>query len=289
MKIKRLTALVLSALLILSITACKKDAEPAAEPVPGGAGTGASLVSDTAPAQTEQSESAETTQPAVEPVEEYNVEVYDCFTATQEMYGDQCDYAIPAVRVNGKELETVNAQIWSDLYDGIYLPEVEQPLNEYGELNISVIEYKWAYSRGVLSIIADSSEYCTDGYFYKVYNILVPEDRLIGRTEFLAAFGMTEEDFRVTVCDAVGSACWDNGEEYRKWFSDDAEVMAEEYRLLKLTAAEDNAYDCIPFVGEGEKIWFVGRIYAASGAGEYWSVIPLDYPVSAGYLEALEH
>lgn len=275
MNAKQIIALLLSALLLLSVTACKEDAKPEETPAALiGAGVGGSLVSDTA---------AEPEKDACK------VEVYDRFTATQEMYGDECNYAIPAVRVNGKELETVNQIIWSDLYDGIYVPEVEEPLNEYGELNIEVIEYKTACANNVLSIIADCSEYCTDGYFYNVYNILLPEDRLISRSELLAAFDLTEDDFRMTVPDAIGSKLWNNNKEYREWFGDDAELMAEQYQLLLRTASEDNVYDCIPFVSEDGKLSFVGRFYTASGGGEYWHVVPMDYPVSAEYLEAINH
>lgn len=281
---KKFAAILLLFALLLAMTACAGIDEPHTETETPT--TAAPATQE--PQTTTLPPTTEAPQPQTEPAPteetEHEIYVYSIFSDNAEVDDVLCCFDIPSVWIDEEEVEDANALIWKELHDETYVPLVEEPMAEYGNIDIAGISYDYNYSHGILSVIAWYHGFYTSEQTYRVYNILASEKRLATRAEVLQAFGMTEEDYRVKAADIVGSYAWDSHQSALINASDRPDFAEEIYDCIRKTVVEDNLFDTMPFVMDTGTLFILARIYTPAGAGYYDALIPMDYTVNSEYL-----
>ncbi len=119
------------------------------------------------------------------------------------------EYSIPEIRIGGSTIESLNKMLYDKLF-----PQIQERVSAtQGGLRYSEISYDWAVRGDVLSVLI----YHLDWYDYPewdVYNISVPQGRILGKTELINAYGMTEESYTEKARQSIASNYLDRYNQY---------------------------------------------------------------------------
>lgn len=266
--------------LVLVLGGCHKEPDSNNPSTPTGTeSTEPSTESSTQPTGQDPTEETQPQSPG-----ELEVVVKDAFANSVIFQGNTMNYAIPCVEIDGQPLESVNAEIWATLHDGLYLPMVEKSLEENGEISLVGLRYEWYQSNGILTVYCVQSDYYTDYEGHHIFNILLAEQRLASQEELLNAFGITEGDFYAQVSDLLGSKFWDDNKARREEI-EDQDLLDVMDGLLGMTVDPSNVMSTIAYVGPQGELYLDANIFSLAGAGFYQASIPYSYPISQEYLE----
>ena len=286
---KRMAALFLVIALFCTLTACRagsitvtvatRETETETEP----SETDAPVFTEPTAPENETTLPPETEEPT------HDINIYDIFSDSAEIEGDVCYYSSPCIRIDNQELTEVNEQIWKDLHENVYVPYVRETLREYGNTDIQCITYDYNESHGILSVMCYSRSYHSEWQGYYPYNILISEKRSATRAEVLAAFGMTEDEYCVKAADIMGCKLWDDMQNYLENIADQPDLAEEAYQTIRMTIAEDNVYESVPFVMDNGELYICANIFTPAGMGYYTALLPMNYPVSGEYYSFIKN
>lgn len=280
---KRILSLLLCAVLVLSLAACSRAAAPETPPtIP------VTEVPTEPPTETQAptEPTAPETEPYIEP--DYDIIVSTAFSQSVTVDDMTMEYAIPYISVNGEPVETVNTQIWEDLYLGYYLPMVEEAMEADGIPSLSQITYFWSEGNGILSVVGCISSYYTATEWFPVYNVLLEEGRAATREEVLSAFGYDEASFQAQARDVLGTRFISENRYMLETYADEEDVVEGIYSLLDETVTPENVAAAIPYAGPDGNLFLVGTVYCMAGAGRYDCIMSMSAMIDPDYTAIME-
>lgn len=288
---RKLTALLLAALLLLAGCDVSSEVLIATGQTDAAAATQQPETTATETSTVEPSETAIETQTETAPMEDdedyTGVYVYSIFSDTYEIDGVNCCFNIPSISVDEVETEDANAQIWSDLYDNVYVPLVEDPMAEYGNCDIASLDFNYYIGNGILSVVTEYRGFYSDMKTVRPYNVLIHENRLATREEVLQMFGMTEQEYLAKCADIIGCYAWEEMQQALEMSADMPDFAEQIYNDIRRSASADNASASVPFVNESGELCICANIYVPAGSGMFYALIPMNYQVSDAYYDVI--
>lgn len=182
--------------------------------------------------------------------------VTDAYTYAPDDGGYGGGYHVPQINLEGPGAAAVNAAIWADLYEG-YMYDV-QAAAESGEWSYIIgIDYSWAQSGDVLSLLAAVRYEANDLCDYFVYNVSLADGERLSDRELFQALGTDRAGFNELLRQAV-SAQYDAFADFA-----DADFIA--------TQRDNSLSDEIiarakPYMGPDGSLCAVGLFYPIAGA-----------------------
>ena len=149
-------------------------------------------------------------------------------------YGYEYCYHIP--RINLSSCAAVNEEIYRTLFQ-IYYQDVEESINEYGDPNLSSINYIWNHADGVISILVSMPSNYADWTDHMIYYVSARTGERLEAAHLLEVFGVSDRDFRDRVYSAL-DACWQGI--LASWSEEDNEVLLDmSQNLIEQTLADE--------------------------------------------------
>ena len=193
----------------------------------------------------------------------------------------EMEYHVPKIVFDGEGIDYLNDMMYQQIYDNVYVTEVEDSLDAYGMPGVCYIVYQWGVSDSFLSIVVTITPYLSEGAEFQIYNVDLSNGQLASQSELLTHFGYTPDSFEARAKDVMGSVVAD---QYASLF-DDPSLKTELDDLMKRSTSAEYVADATPFVGADGKLWMVAPIASIAGADRYMQVIQFtDYPISDAYL-----
>lgn len=268
---RQLLAAAVSAAMLLTLTACAeppaRTEAPRHEPV----STLPQAPTEQEPAVTEPPETIPTqpatiptTEPATEPDIGYTELVTDAYRDIREDdYGYEYCYHIP--RINLSSCAAVNEEIYRTLFQ-IYYQDVEECINEYGDPNLSSINYIWNQADGVISILVSMPSNYADWTDHMIYYVSAQTGERLEAADLLEVFGVSDRDFRDRVYSAL-DAYWQGI--LASWSEEDNEVLLDMSQdLIEQTLADENIQAAVPFISADGDLSFLASVFVPAGGGE---------------------
>ncbi|MBR4211642.1 MAG: tetratricopeptide repeat protein [Oscillibacter sp.] len=189
--------------------------------------------------------------------------VTDAYRYTGYSNGEELNYRIPRINLDG--LETINQQIYDDMYSPSELADL---FSLYGGLSAS---YEWTVYRGILSLVVE--ELFGSGVFienrtYKVYNISLLTREAVPAEDVVSVTGMTMAQYQRRARECLGAEFWggnrEAGIEYYRGYSYNEEWRAMQMlnqNLVATISPENVQYHARPYVAADGDLWMVGTVY----------------------------
>lgn len=264
---KQVLALVLAAILTLSLCACAPANTP--EPTDPPTESQAAPVTD---APTDEPSAAPATEPPTEPEPTAPTEPHYFdkdwwdgetpeakiipYSGTVLSHADaiECTYELPHIDMPGDYISALNAEIYNT-----YIPKAEwlaySRYTDYIVGNYLVIDIESYDSHPVGASIVE----------HNIYTIDIEKSRPAKNSEILEAAGMTEEEFREKTFAAMVKLYEADLEKFNQ-AADDRDVEKETAEFL------DYAY---PYFAEDGSLWVHGRRLTIAGQGSCNATAPL--------------
>ncbi len=263
---KKLSALLLTAALLLSLCACVAN-EPI-QTIPTPESTRSPIIEE---------DSKEVIVPATEPSEteaaiDYENLVYDGLAEEGENpYGGTVTYVVPQIDLDDPGIDAINRQIMEETSALIYANE-DNP--EY-----SVIDYEWGCYGDILSIVVHSEHFHYAWPEFYVYNISLERCELVDDETVLAAFGLDYNDYLTDVQKSLAAQWLRRAEQAAEVTVIDPRTDAFAARQYQNSLTLQNVTDSTPFVSRDGSLQTVVMNYSIAGADAYWG----KYPVGTDY------
>ena len=261
--LRRLAAAAVSAVMLLSLTACSKAPDEPTRPPHLITDPDFTRPQEPAVTETVPSQSLETTAPKVEI--DYSNLVTDAYRfALRDNYGTELCYHIPQINLDSCAL--LNAEIYRTLSELIN-QDVHEAMREYDEILVGDVFYVWGHKNDAVSIlvVADSPQYeWTD---YSTYYLSTKTGEKLGKAGLLDAFGLSEQAFHDHVY-AQMKAYWDQELRSEAYATNDYLTQIG-HELAAQTLDEENIHAAIPFLREDGRLAFIITLYVPAGAGNY--------------------
>ena len=268
---RRLLAAAVSAAMLLTLTACAEPPAGTEAPQHEPVSTLPQAPTEQEPAVTEPPETrptqpatTPTTEPATEPDNGYTELVTDAYRDIREDdYGYEYCYHIP--RINLSSCAAVNEEIYRTLFQ-IYYQDVEECINEYGDPNLSSINYIWNQADGVISILVSMPSNYADWTDHMIYYVSAQTGERLEAADLLEVFGVSDRDFRDRVYSAL-DAYWQGI--LASWSEEDNEVLLDMSQdLIEQTLADENIQAAVPFISADGDLSFLASVFVPAGGGE---------------------
>lgn len=268
---RRLLAAAVSAAMLLTLTACAEPPTGTEAPQHEPVSTLPQAPTEQEPAVTEPPETrptqpatTPTTEPATEPDIGYTELVTDAYRDIREDdYGYEYCYHIP--RINLSSCAAVNEEIYRTLFQ-IYYQDVEECINEYGDPNLSSINYIWNQADGVISILVSMPSNYADWTDHMIYYVSAQTGERLEAADLLEVFGVSDRDFRDRVYSAL-DAYWQGI--LASWSEEDNEVLLDMSQdLIEQTLADENIQAAVPFISADGDLSFLASVFVPAGGGE---------------------
>ena len=198
-------------------------------------------------------------------------------------------FEIPQINLDSDEIDAINEKILSDYAELIHDCDAAEPYDYPAYWNV---DSDYTVRGDILSLVIEGEFSDCDGADYGVYNISLSEKSQVSDVTLIAAAGMTEEEYRTHVKQALGSVFWDfcgflselNPGDYTldEWFMYDG--------MLQSTIGAENVDAAKPFLGANGDLWIVGDVYVPAGGGVLTVTVNLnDYELTPNYAESLNY
>lgn len=287
---RRLLATAVSAAMLLTLTACAEPPAGTEAPRHEPVFTLPQAPTDREPAVTEPPETRPTqptTTPTTEPATELPIDIGCNELVTDayrniwvDDYGYEYCYHIP--RINLSSCAAVNEEIYRTLFQ-IYYQDVEESINEYGDPNLSSINYIWNQADGVISILVSLPSNYADWTDHMIYYVSAQTGERLEAAHLLEVFGVSDRDFRDRVYSAL-DAYWEGI--LASWSEEDNEVLLDMSQdLIEQTLADENIQAAVPFISADGDLSFLASIFVPAGGGEVRGLFDLDTGAELVYLE----
>lgn len=285
---RQLLAAAVSAAMLLTLTACAEPPAGTEAPQHEPVSTLPQAPTEQEPAVTEPPETrptqpatTPTTEPATEPDIGYTELVTDAYRDIREDdYGYEYCYHIP--RINLSSCAAVNEEIYRTLFQ-IYYQDVEECINEYGDPNLSTINYIWNQADGVISILVSMPSNYADWTDHMIYYVSARTGERLEAADLLEVFGVSDRDFRDRVYSAL-DAYWEGI--LASWSEEDNEVLLDMSQdLIEQTLSDENIQAAVPFISADGDLSFLASIFVPAGGGEIRGLFDLDTGAELVYLE----
>lgn len=198
--VRKLTALVLILLIIVSISACGNVEETLDQEI-----TGATEVSEATVAETKAEKELDNLVTDAYSTEiSYEADVYENGEMIHKTV--TAHYNIPKINLSGSEVDDINNEIY-DLYYGV----VEECMDEKEEFDrprtCVDLYYEWTVYEDILSLLIVGNWHpdSTGGYGYQVYNIDTKSGALVSNEALYQAKGYTVYEYYEQLHKCVGS------------------------------------------------------------------------------------
>lgn len=232
-------------------------------------------------------EPTETDAPTEQPTEpDYAAaNVIDAETKMFTFEDMELEYHVPKIVYDGEGIDYLNRMMYEQLFEDVYVKNVEESLDEYGMPGIAYMTYLWGRSDYYLSIVVTITYYASSGAEFAIYNVDLRTGELASQTEVLSHFGYTVDDFEKKARDVMGSVLFDNYASFIEEMQSDPTMQEMFDDLVTRTTSDEYVSDARPFVGADGKLWMVAPIASIAGADRYDQVIEFaSYPISDAYL-----
>lgn len=229
-------------------------------------------------------EPTETDAPTeTEPEPDYSAAyVTDAVTKTFTFEEMDMEYHVPEIVFDGEGIDYLNEMLYQQIFEDVYVAQVEDALDEYGMPGVAFIVYQWGRSDNFLSIVVTITPYASEGAEFSIYNVDLSTGQLASQTEVLSHFGYTAESFSDRARAVMGSVVMD---QYAS-ILDDPALQPEFDDLILRTTSEEYVSEAHPFVSADGKLWMAAPIASIAGADRYLQVIPFeDYQISDAFLD----
>lgn len=194
----------------------------------------------------------------------------------------EMEYHVPEIVFDGEGIDYLNEMMYEQLFEDVYVKNVEEALNEYGMPGVAFMVYQWGRSDNFLSIAVTVTPYASEGAEFSIYNVDLSTGELASQAELLSHFGYTVESFSDRARAVMGSVVLD---QYAS-IMDDPSLQEVFDDLMLRSTSEEYVNDARPFVGADGKLWMVAPIASIAGADRYLQVIPFeDYQISDAFLD----
>lgn len=195
------------------------------------------------------------------------------------------EYHVPKIVYDGEGIDYLNEMMYEQLFENVYVKDVEEALDEYGMPGVAFIKYLWGRSDHYLSIVVTITYYASEGAEFAIYNVDLRTGELASDVEVLSHFGYTVDRFEEEARDVMGSVLFDNYASFIEEMQSDPTMEEMFDDLVTRTTSDEYVSDARPFVGADGKLWMVAPIASAAGADRYDQVIEFEsYPISDAYL-----
>lgn len=210
---------------------------------------------------------------------EYENLVTDAYyTKITAEYGD-CVFSIPQINISVEAMDTVNKEIWDELYVGV-VEEVQANLPYVGG---EYIKYDWAVNGDILSLWIESHPVDWAWWDYYVYNVSISRCTLISKDSLLNAYGLGISEYNELVRKALYSSAYYSLSTMVAENPDLGTITVANEILLN-TTSDTNVEDAVPFLNEDGCLCIIGLVYSAAGADAYYQLINLeDFEVATEY------
>lgn len=254
---KRCIELALLSAGMLLLCGCggkEKETEPVAEPVIE---------------ETEETEGA-----AEEEIEEekpdYSNLVTDVLNETIQVktyYGeDDTTYIIPEIHLEGDEIKALNQKIY-DKYIKYY--NETKADGQQGWYDCNYTEYEWSVYEDQLTLILGASLYpdASGWTEYEVFSVDIPAAHVMEKSEVVEKLGISQEEYRETVRDAMGKHFCNMYEKMQV----PGGFLSDSFNRKQLgrTVADENVTLATPYLNEEGQFCILARIYSLA-AGDYY-------------------
>lgn len=208
--------------------------------------------------------------------------VTDAVTKSFSYYDVDMEYHVPEIVFDGEGIDYLNEMLYQQIFEDVYVKEVEDALDEYGMPGVAFIVYQWGLSDNFLSIVVTITPYASEGAEFSIYNVDLSNGQLASQTEVLAHFGYTVDSFSDKARAVMGSVVID---QYAALL-DDPSMQADFDDIMLRTTSDEYVSDATPFVGSDGTLWMIAPIASIAGADFYSQVIPFEtYPISDAFLD----
>ena len=182
-------------------------------------------------------------------------------------YGE-CRFAIPQINIAGETAESINKEIWDELYVGV-LEEIRAKRPYFGG---EYIKYEWAVNGSILSLWIESQPaWDLDWLDYYVYNVDIFTGTFLSNEDVIIAAGFTPEEYYEKAKQVLGSKYWSNWERDNEQFYD--KYFVEMFnQQLRNTVSDENVHETTPFFNSDGQLCFLAQIYSMAGADSYWGI-----------------
>lgn len=185
-------------------------------------------------------------------------------------YGD-CHFSIPRLNIAGETVESINKEIWDELYVGV-LEKIQANRPYVGS---EYIKYEWAVNGNILSLWIESHPVDWAWWDYYVYNVAISTGTPLSSEEVISAAGLTTEEYYEKVKQVLGSGYWYNWERNNEQFYN-KDFVEEFNQQLRKTISDENIRITTPFFNSSVQLCFLARVYSMAGADYYWGIHNLD-------------
>lgn len=181
--------------------------------------------------------------------------VTDAYTYASDADGYGGEYRVPQVNLAGPGAAAVNAAIWADLYEG-YMYDV-QTAAESGEGSyIMGVDYSWAVSGDILSVLATVRYEANDLCDYFIYNVSLTDGERLSDRELFQALRIDRDRFNELLREAV-SAQYDAFADFA-----DADFIATQRNI---SLSDEIIARAKPYIDPDGTLCAVGLFYPIAG------------------------
>lgn len=196
----------------------------------------------------------------------------------------ELEYHVPKIVYDGEGIDYLNEMMYEQLFEDVYVKNVEEALDNYGMPGIAYMTYLWGRSDNYLSIVVTITYYASSGAEFEIYNVDLRTGQLASQSEVLTHFGYTVDSFSEKARDVMGSVLFDQYASFLEEVKADPSLKPEFDDLVTRTTSAEYVSEATPFVGADGKLWMVAPIASIAGADRYEQVIEFaNYPISDAY------
>lgn len=162
-------------------------------------------------------------------------------------------FNIPKINLSNDAVADINAEIWTNLYDGVVVEILEWWNQQQYDVG-GYINYNWYVNNGMLSLIIECLPSDWELNYYYVYNISVETGDIISNNEIISIAGLSQMEYLDTVRQALGSVYFQERESYIEQVGYDDLFRTE----LENTLSTDNIQNCVPYLNEEGQLCIIG-------------------------------
>lgn len=185
------------------------------------------------------------------------------------------NFAIPQININSYDAKTINAEIWDNIYNDVITDIEDLENNGYDVFGEST--YQWSQNGNILSIWieCDPHIHITSNPYYYIYNLSIPEGKLLSSKDILKYYNLTERDYREKVNQALYSfhfECYGDS----VYNSYDQENITLANHALEETLSDTNITNSNLFINSEGELSIAAYVYSIAGADCYEHIISLE-------------
>lgn len=184
-------------------------------------------------------------------------------------------FNIPKINLSSDAVADINAEIWTNLYDGVVV-EILEWWNQGHYEGYETITYDWYINNDILTLVVESHPVGWHWVDYYVYNVSISTGDRISLNELISMTGLSQAEYLDTVRQALGSTYFQGKESYIEQVGYDNFFRTQ----LENTLSEDNIQSCVPYFNGDGQLCIIGAIYSLAAADFYYHEINLENFIS---------